>query len=35
MNVEELVKYNEELQLYLDNVLNQERVLKDYEKNRV
>lgn len=32
MNVEELVKYNEELQLYLDNVLNQERVLKDYEK---
>lgn len=32
MNVEDLVKYNEELQLYLDNVLNQERVLKDYEK---
>lgn len=32
MNVEDLVKYNEELQLYLDNVLNQEKVLKEYEK---
>ncbi|BAK81117.1 DNA repair protein RecN [Candidatus Arthromitus sp. SFB-rat-Yit] len=32
MDVEDLIKYNEELQVYLDNALNQENLLKSYEE---